>query len=114
MYVKKDKVILGLRTATIIPFETEEEGIRLANETEYGLSAGIFTKDLDRGLNIAKQIESGMAHVNDQPVNVEAGMPFGGEKGSGIGRFGGQWAFNEFTTVQWVTVQEKPRQFPFE
>ncbi|MFC4354317.1 aldehyde dehydrogenase family protein [Chryseomicrobium palamuruense] len=100
--------------ATIIPFDTEEEGIRLANETEYGLSSGIFTKDLERGLEVAKQIESGMAHVNDQPVNVEAGMPFGGEKGSGVGRFGGQWAFNEFTTVQWVTVQEKPRQFPFE
>lgn len=100
--------------ATIIPFETEEEGIHLANETEYGLSAGVFTKDLERGLAVAQQIESGMAHVNDQPVNVEAGMPFGGEKGSGLGRFGGQWAFDEFTTVQWVTVQEKPRQFPFE
>ncbi|KKB33864.1 hypothetical protein [Bacillus thermotolerans] len=57
----------------------------------------------ERGLQVAQQIESGMAYVNDQPVNVEAGIPFGGE-----------WAFNEFTTVQWVTVQEKPRQFPFE
>ncbi|PLR97707.1 aldehyde dehydrogenase family protein [Bacillus sp. T33-2] len=99
--------------ATIISFETEEEGIRLANETEYGLSAGIFTKDLARGVAVAQQIESGMAHVNDQSVHVEAEMPFGGEKGSGLGRFGGQWSLEEFTTVQWVTVQEGNKVYPF-
>lgn len=99
--------------ATIIPFDTEEEAIRLANEVEYGLSAGVFTQDLERGLAVAQRIESGMAHVNDQPVNVEAQMPFGGEKASGLGRFGGQWALEEFTTVQWVSVQEKPRKYPF-
>lgn len=99
--------------ATIIPFETEEEGIQLANTTDYGLSAGIFTKDLERGLELAQRIESGMAHVNDQPVNVEAEMPFGGEKGSGLGRFGGQWALEEFTTCQWVSVQEGNKVFPF-
>ncbi|GGE35266.1 hypothetical protein GCM10011391_12480 [Pullulanibacillus camelliae] len=54
-----------------------------------------------------------MAHVNDQTVNEEANMPFGGEKGSGVGRFGGDWAFEEFTTVQWVSVQEKPRDYSF-
>jgi aldehyde dehydrogenase (NAD+) len=99
--------------ATIIPFETEEEGIQLANTTEYGLSAGVFTKDLERGLKVAQQIESGMAHVNDQSVNVEAEMPFGGEKGSGLGRFGGKWSLEEFTTVQWVSVQEGNKVYPF-
>jgi aldehyde dehydrogenase (NAD+) len=67
----------------------------------------------NRGLAVASRIESGMAHVNDQSVNVEAEMPFGGEKGSGLGRFGGQWALEEFTTVQWVSVQEGNKVYPF-
>lgn len=99
--------------ATIIPFDTEEEGIQLANTTDYGLSAGIFTTDLERGLAVAKRIESGMAHVNDQSVNVEDEMPFGGEKGSGLGRFGGHWVLDELTTVQWVSVQAGNKVYPF-
>ena len=54
-----------------------------------------------------------MAHVNDMPVNDEAHMPFGGEKESGLGRFNGDWAINEFTTVQWVSLQRAAREYPF-
>jgi len=54
-----------------------------------------------------------MAHVNDMPVNDEANAPFGGEKNSGIGRFNGDWAIDEFTTEQWITVQASPREYPF-
>jgi acyl-CoA reductase-like NAD-dependent aldehyde dehydrogenase len=99
--------------ATIIPFDTDEEGIRLANETEYGLSAAVFTKDLEHGVDIARRLESGMAHVNDQTVNITPETPFGGEKFSGLGRYGGEFAFEEFTTVKWVSVQKERRQFPF-
>lgn len=54
-----------------------------------------------------------MTHVNDQPVNDLANNPFGGEKNSGLGRFGGDWIIDEFTTDQWITVQHSPRQYPF-
>lgn len=99
--------------ATLIPFDTDEEGIELANDTEYGLSSSIFSSDLERGVELAKQIESGMTHVNDQTVNDDPTMPFGGEKNSGIGRFNGQWSLDEFTTTKWITVQKKERVFPF-
>lgn len=98
---------------SIIPFDTEEEALRVANDTEYGLSAGIFTRNIDKGIKLARRIESGMAHVNDQSVNDDSSAPFGGEKSSGLGRYGGEWALEEFTRVQWVSVQNKPRKYPF-
>jgi aldehyde dehydrogenase (NAD+) len=87
--------------AQIIPAETDEEAIRLASETEYGLSSAIFTADL------------GMTHVNDQTVNAQANVAFGGNKGSGIGRFGHEWIVEEMTVTKWVSVQKQYRQFPF-
>ncbi|MGX9291996.1 aldehyde dehydrogenase family protein [Bacillus sp. A015] len=98
---------------SIIPFDNEEEAIHIANDTEYGLSAGIFTKNIEKGIKLARRIESGMAHVNDQSVNDDSLAPFGGEKASGLGRYGGQWAFEEFTRVQWISVQNQPRKYPF-
>ena len=82
-----------------------------SNDTEYGLSSCVFTRDLERGARFAQRIEAGMAHVNDQPVNDLPGSPFGGEKNSGIGRFNGEWAVVAFTTDQWVTVQYTPRRY---
>ncbi|MBP1971703.1 aldehyde dehydrogenase (NAD+) [Virgibacillus natechei] len=99
--------------ATLIPFDSDEEGIQLANDTEYGLSSAIFTSDLARGEEFAKQVESGMTHVNDQTVNDEPTVPFGGVKDSGIGRFGGEWVLDEFTTMKWISVQKEDRVFPF-
>ncbi|GAB0167864.1 aldehyde dehydrogenase family protein [Lysinibacillus sp. CTST325] len=99
--------------ALIIPFDTEQEAIDAANDTEYGLGAAVFTSDIERGEKIAREIESGTAHVNDQPVNVEPTLPFGGEKFSGIGRFGGEWTLEEFTTMKWVSIQKETRKYPF-
>ncbi len=98
--------------APIIRARGEEEALRIANETEYGLSSAVFTGDLHRGVQFAQRIEAGMAHVNDQPVNDLPYNPFGGEKNSGIGRFNGDWAVRAFTTDQWVTVQHAPRRYP--
>lgn len=99
--------------ALIIPFDTEQEAIDAANDTEYGLGAAVFTSDLERGEQIAREIESGTAHVNDQSVNDEPTLPFGGEKFSGIGRYGGEWALDEFTTMKWVSIQKEKREYPF-
>lgn len=98
--------------APILKVDGEEEALRVANDTPYGLSACVFTADLDRGSRFARRIEAGMAHVNDHPVNDLPNNPFGGEKNSGIGRFGGEWAVQAFTTDQWVTLQRQPRPMP--
>ena len=99
--------------ATISVVESADEAVELANETSYGLSAGILTGDNDRGLALAQGIEAGIIHVNDQPVHDEPQMPFGGVKDSGWGRFGGTAAMHEFTELRWVTVQSGTRPFPF-
>ena len=99
--------------ATISIVDDADAAVRLANETSYGLSAGIITGDNDRGLALADGIEAGIVHVNDQPVHDEPQMPFGGVKDSGWGRFGGTAALHEFTELRWVTVQSGTRPFPF-
>lgn len=98
--------------AVIIKVSGEEEAIRVANDTEYGLSSAVCTRNLERGVSVAKRIEAGMTHVNDIPINDEANSPFGGEKHSGYGRFGGVSALREFTTEHWITVQKQPRHYP--
>lgn len=97
----------------LIRFKDDQEAIELANATEFGLSGALHTRDLQRGIRIAKQIETGMIHINDQSVNDEPNTPFGGEKDSGVGRFGGHWIMDELTTVQWISYQDEPRQYPF-
>ncbi|QGQ45998.1 aldehyde dehydrogenase family protein [Metabacillus sediminilitoris] len=99
--------------AAILPVESEEEAIQIANESDYGLSGSIFTRDVEHGVEVALQIETGMIHVNDQSVNTESNIPFGGEKSSGLGRYGGDWSLEEFTTTRWVSVQKEKRPFPF-
>ncbi|WP_026584955.1 aldehyde dehydrogenase family protein [Bacillus sp. J33] len=98
---------------TIIPAESEEEAIRIANDTPYGLSGSVHTRSVEKGVEIAKKMETGMVHVNDQSVNDEPLVAFGGEKDSGLGRFGGEWSLEEFTTLQWISTQNKPREYPF-
>ncbi|WP_338448957.1 aldehyde dehydrogenase family protein [Niallia oryzisoli] len=99
--------------AALLPVDSEEEAIRIANDSEYGLSGSIFTSDLEHGVEVALQIQTGMIHVNDQSVNCESNVPFGGEKSSGLGRYGGHWSLEEFTTTRWVSVQNENRPFPF-
>jgi acyl-CoA reductase-like NAD-dependent aldehyde dehydrogenase len=90
-----------------------DEAVERANATTYGLSAGIITSDPDKGFALAQRLESGIVHVNDQPVGDEPQMPFGGVKDSGWGRFGGQAVVEEFTELRWVTVQSGTHPFPF-
>lgn len=98
--------------APILAFRDDEEAIRMANDTEYGLSSSVFSKDVERAVRVAKRIEAGMTHVNDWPVNDDPTTAFGGEKASGLGRFGGDWALEEMTTDHWISVQERPRRYP--
>ena len=90
-----------------------EEAVACANDNEYGLSASVFGRDVARAINVARRIESGICHVNGPTVHDEAQMPFGGVKGSGIGRFGGKAGIHEFTELRWITVQTTPRHYPF-
>ena len=90
-----------------------DEAVERANATSYGLSAGIITSDPDKGFALAQRLESGIVHVNDQPVGDEPQMPFGGVKDSGWGRFGGQAVIDEFTELRWITVQSGTHPFPF-
>lgn len=98
---------------SILKVRDEAEALQVANDTEYGLSSAVFTRDQARGLHFARSMQAGMTHINDQTVNDLPNAPFGGEKNSGIGRFGGNWAIDEFTTDHWITVQHTPRTYPF-
>ncbi len=96
----------------VIPFKTDDEAIAIANDTEYGLSSGVITKDEYRGLRIARGLETGMCHINCSPVNDEPHAPFGGAKSSGVGRHGGRWATDTFTETRWITMERGGRGFP--
>jgi acyl-CoA reductase-like NAD-dependent aldehyde dehydrogenase len=96
----------------IIPAKDETDAIRIANDSEYGLSAAVFTGNAARGLRVARQIRSGMCHVNGSTVHDEAQMPFGGVGASGYGRFGGMAGIDQFTELRWITVETLPGQFP--
>ncbi len=98
--------------APIVVVSDREEALAVANDSEYGLSAGILTNDFTQALDMALRLETGMVHIGDQTVNDEPQAPFGGVKGSGYGRFGGQAALDEFTELRWINVQRVPRTFP--
>jgi benzaldehyde dehydrogenase (NAD) len=90
-----------------------EEAVACANDNAYGLSAAVFGADIARAFNVAQRIESGICHVNGPTVHDEPQMPFGGVKGSGMGRFGGKAGIAEFTELRWITVQTAARHYPF-
>jgi acyl-CoA reductase-like NAD-dependent aldehyde dehydrogenase len=92
--------------ATVIhPVDSVEEAIALANDTLQGLTAGVITENLARGLEVAARLRTGIVHVNDQSIADEPMAPFGGVKESGYGRFGGQAGAEAFTDTRWVTAQ---------
>ena len=99
--------------APIIKVQDEAEALRVANDTEFGLSSAVFTRDRDRGVEFALGIDAGMTHVNDHSVDDTPTGPFGGEKNSGLGRFGGDWIIREFTRDHWVTVRHSKATYPF-
>lgn len=97
---------------SVLRFDTDEEAIQMANDSEYGLSSAVFSRDIGRAMAVAQRIESGICHINGPTVHDEAQMPFGGVKGSGYGRFGGKAAIAEFTDLRWITVQTTSRHYP--
>lgn len=97
----------------IIRVKDEDEAIRIANDTEYGLSAAVFSRNIQRALAVAARIESGICHINGPTVHDEPQMPFGGVKASGYGRFGGKAAIAEFTELRWVTIENPDQHYPF-
>jgi aldehyde dehydrogenase (NAD+) len=99
--------------APVIPFASEDEAIDLANDTEYGLSAAVISRDLERAQRVADGIDAGMVHINDMTVNSESHVPFGGMKASGIGRYYGEEIVRELTEPKWISTQHERREYPF-
>jgi len=97
---------------SIVPVNGIDEAVRVANDTDYGLSAAVFSADVDTAIDVARRLETGICHINDSTVNDEPPMPFGGVKNSGWGRFGGKAALEEFTELRWITIQDSPREYP--
>jgi acyl-CoA reductase-like NAD-dependent aldehyde dehydrogenase len=98
---------------TILPVDDDEHAITVANDSPYGLTAGILTTDVNRGFAVARRLRTGIAHVNDQSVDDDPTAPFGGVGDSGYGRFGGRAGLEAFTDLRWITLQQRPKQFPF-
>ena len=96
----------------ILRAKDEEDAVSLANDSEYGLSAAVFSRDAARALSVARRIRSGICHINGPTVHDEAQMPFGGTKASGYGRFGGKAGIAEFTELRWITIETEPGRFP--
>ncbi|MEU6243619.1 aldehyde dehydrogenase family protein [Streptomyces sp. NPDC047024] len=97
----------------LVPFDGEEEAVRIVNDTPYGLSGAVHTGDVERGVAFAQRIDTGMFHVNDGTVHDEPLVPFGGEKHSGLGRLNGETTLEAFTTTKWISVQHGRSAFPF-
>jgi acyl-CoA reductase-like NAD-dependent aldehyde dehydrogenase len=96
----------------VVAVDGADDAVSVANDTEYGLSAAVFSEDVDAALDVARRIESGICHVNATTVHDEPQMPFGGVKASGWGRFGGRAALEEFTELRWISVQQLAREYP--
>jgi vanillin dehydrogenase len=98
---------------SVIKCKSAEEALAIANDTSYGLSAGVITNDIQKAMDLALRIDAGMVHINDTTVSDEPHVPFGGIKNSGMGREGGRYSMEEMTELKWVTIQLGQRQFPF-
>ena len=99
--------------APLIRASGVDEAVEIANDSEYGLSAGIICRDEERALDVANRMQTGiMAHINDSSVNDEPHVPFGGVKGSGLGRHGGRASVEAFTEQRWITLERGGRHYP--
>ncbi|MFI5839311.1 aldehyde dehydrogenase family protein [Catenuloplanes sp. NPDC051500] len=98
---------------TVITVDDADHAVTIANDSPYGLTAGVLTGDLSRGLDLARRLQTGIVHINDQSVDDEPVAPFGGVKSSGYGRFGGRAGIDAFTDLRWITLQQRPKHFPF-
>ena len=99
--------------AAVIRTGSDEEAVQVANDTEYGLSAAVFGKDINRAMAVARSIASGICHINGPTIQDEAHVPFGGIKASGFGRFGGAGGHEAFTYRRWMTIDTQRPHYPF-
>ncbi|WP_405714000.1 MULTISPECIES: aldehyde dehydrogenase family protein [unclassified Streptomyces] len=99
--------------ALLMTFDGEDEAVRIANDTPYGLSGAVHTRSTERGVRFARRVVSGMFHVNDSTVQDDPLVAFGGEKSSGLGRLNGEATVEAFTTLKWISIQHGRSQFPF-
>src|SRR5699024_2852955 len=95
---------------SIIKVSSDEEAVEVANNSKYGLSGALHTSDVERGTELAKQVDTGMIHINDGSIDDDPTVAFGGVKNSGIGRLNGEWSLDAFTTFKWISVKHKLRQ----
>ncbi len=98
---------------TVVRAKDTEDAVRIANDTAYGLSSGVFGRDVTRALSVAMRINTGSCHINGATVQNEAQAPYGGTKDSGYGRFDGRAVIDEFTEVKWITIEPSQQQYPF-
>lgn len=98
---------------SIIRAQDTEDAIRIANDTEFGLSAAVFSQDISRALDVARRLDSGSVHINGSTVQNEAQAPYGGTKSSGFGRFDGRAVIDEFTELKWLTIEQSGQGYPF-
>ena len=98
--------------ASIVIVANSEEALRVANDTDYGLSSAVFSRDINKAMKLAERLETGICHINGATVHDEPQMPFGGVKNSGWGRFGGKAALEEFTELRWMTIRRTPTIYP--
>ncbi|MEL0611886.1 aldehyde dehydrogenase [Marinomonas arenicola] len=98
---------------SIIRVNGDEEALKVANDSEYGLSSAVFSQDINRAINFAGKIESGICHINGPTVGDEPQMPFGGVGASGYGHFGGKAAIAQFTDLRWITIEDPKQHYPF-
>jgi acyl-CoA reductase-like NAD-dependent aldehyde dehydrogenase len=98
--------------ASVIRAKGDDALVAVANDTEYGLSAAVYSQNINRAVSVAQRIQSGICHINGSTVADEPQIPFGGVKASGYGRFGGPWGIAEFTDTKWLTI-ESEQHYPF-
>jgi len=98
--------------APVIPFSDVDEAVEIHNDTEYGLSGSVHAGDIGEGMEIAGRMDTGMVHVNDQPINDEAHVPFSGTKASGVGGYNATDILDEVTEKKWISVQHESRNYP--
>ncbi|TFB14605.1 aldehyde dehydrogenase family protein [Filobacillus milosensis] len=115
--VKRDmklaKAELFAPVVSIMKVSNDQEILEIANDTSYGLSGAIHTQDIERGAELAKEMDTGMIHINDGTINDEPNVAFGGMKNSGVSRLNGDWSLDAFTTTKWISVQHTRKQFPY-
>lgn len=96
----------------LVRAQDEQDAVAICNDTEYGLAAAIFSRDVGRAMTLARRLNTGSCHINGATVNDEPQVPFGGTRSSGYGRFGGKAGISEFTELRWITVEGGEARFP--